>query len=115
MKDIMEYFPWGLSVVLTFIAIKSDWIKSQFVKKDRQLEQASTQESIDAAVLNNVEREIGIYRSIVMDLKNEVMETKQFIEEQKQYINRQKRLLERYEKQFGKLENTNSTGNNCEI
>lgn len=103
-EDVKLLVVGGLGIVSTFIAVKKDWITSQFVRKDKALEQAATNEAVEAAMLTNIETEINIYRGIVADLKREIMELRDFVQEQKDFIQEQARVIERYKKKCGPLD-----------
>lgn len=100
LKDLVPYF---LTSLGTLLILKNDWIKSKFIKKEKILEVTLTQENIDSLSLDNVQKEIGIYRDIVSDLKTEIDELRAFIEEQKVFIAKQSKSLDYYEKKYGRI------------
>ena len=116
MNEYRDIIPWLLAVVGPFIALKKDWIVSKFAKKEKELEVASSKESVESQQLDNVEKTMTIYRGIVDDLKKnindlkseigelkeEVRELKSFIETQKLFIAKQSKSLEYYERKYGK-------------
>lgn len=116
MEQFITLLPWGIGLISTIIALKSDWIKSQFTKKNSELEVAASQEDVEAKALDNVEKTMGIYRGMVDDLKetinelkieivglkSEVTDLKQFIDKQKEFIAKQSKSLNYYEKKYGK-------------
>jgi len=103
LKILKDLVPYILTILGTIIVLKNDWIKSKFTKKEKTLEVALTQEDVDSKQLDNVEKEIGIYRNIVADLKKEIDELREFIEEQKRFIAKQSKSLEYYERKYGKI------------
>lgn len=108
----MEWLPWVLTTLSTFIAVKKEWIVSKFTKGDKMLEQAASIESVEAAQLGNVQSEIKIYQDMLTDiterhkgmvdeLREEIKELKSLIEEQKEYIKKQQRSLKYYQDKYG--------------
>jgi peptidoglycan hydrolase CwlO-like protein len=117
MEDYKEFIPWILAFISTSLALKKDWIVSKFTKQEKELEVSASKESVESSALQNVEKTMSIYRSMVEDLKHniddlkneigelkqEVVDLKAFIKEQKVFISKQTKSLEYYEKKYGKI------------
>lgn len=117
MENIKDLAPYILGVAGTVIALKKDWIKSQFTREEAKLNIVLTEEGNEAAGLANVEKTMDIYHTMVADLKStiselkselvelkqEVRDLKSFIAEQKVFIKRQSSSLDYYEKKYGKI------------
>ena len=98
------------SVLTTVLILKADYIKSKFVKTEKQLEVAASKESVEAASLANVETQMSIYSGIIEtlksninDLKIEIKELNDLVSEQKLFISQQSRSLQYYERKFGRI------------
>lgn len=103
-EQIKEFIPWIIGTVSTLLALKKDAIQASFSKNQNKLELKSTNEDIEEKQLNNVEKEIRIYRELLDDvqnrhkevvgelntqienLKEQVLDLEDFIKEQKKYM-----------------------------
>ena len=101
LEEIKEALPWVLVVLTNIVTFYKDTIRAKFTRGNSKLEQDATREDVESKQLDNVEREISIYRDIVTDLKTEVLELRRFVKEQKAFIKKQARSLEYYEKKYG--------------
>ena len=116
MNDIKDFVPYAIGIATTVIALKKDWIMSKFTKTEKELEVAASAEGVDSHKLDNVEKEIDIYRGIVDDLKStvddlkqEISELKALVEEQKVFIAKQSKSLHYYEKKYGQMTHPEET------
>lgn len=108
MENIKDLAPYILGIAGTVIALKKDWIKSQFTRQEAKLNIVLTEEGLEAAGLANVEKTMNIYQTMVddlkatiKDLKEEILELRAFNQEQQDFIKKQSRSLAYYEKKYG--------------
>tara|TARA_R110000772_G_C12993644_1_gene407327 strand:- start:64 stop:444 length:381 start_codon:yes stop_codon:yes gene_type:complete len=117
-EEIKDILPYLLGIVSTILALNKEFISSKIFRIKSRLDISSSAEDVESKQLDNVEREIRIYRDLlddtkkrfettILDLKIEIDELNKLVREQRLFIQKQSKSLDYFEKKC--------IGRKCEV